>query len=165
MTYVSFDEASRTALFADSFSRLGAIMEMQPRMKAREWWRLLGEYWSVCDSIAAWRIPLARLMRKAPREVLDRMMNDDERLELSSLPGVLVVYRGCYDHNRLGLSWTLDRDVARRIVHLNRYRHVAKQPLLITGEVRREACVLKNDRQEREVISASVRRTSEVANE
>jgi hypothetical protein len=42
------------------------------------------------------------------------MMNRAERATYDSLPELLTVYRGCFTHNKEGMSWSLDRKVAEK---------------------------------------------------
>jgi hypothetical protein len=155
---LSLEEAEKAIGFADSYSRLGQVFDMVWHMSVDDWWTLLGRHWSGCDNIAEYRLLIARELRAASRARLNLMMTDDERKAHAALPQMLTVYRGCYAENKNGLSWTLNRGIAERIVTLNRYRRPAP-PLLLTGRVNKADCVLKTDREEEEIISAVVRRT------
>jgi hypothetical protein len=157
---VTYEEAQKRCIWANSYTRLGVVLGLRSNMDAAEWHRLLGDKWSSCDNIAQYRPILSRVLRGTPRALLDSMMTEEELNEFRALPDVLTVYRGCYYHNRLGLSWSLDRDVAERFPTLNRYRYPNGSPLLVTGRVRKELVVFKNDRKEREIISPDVRRVS-----
>ena len=125
------------------------------RMPRLEWFRLLGEYWDVCDTIARWRPELRRILIAASRVELDAMMEPSERDALSLLPDRITVYRGCYVNNQAGLSWTLNKDVAARFPSMFRYRQRG-QAWLRTGTVRRDRVVLKLGRGEDEIIAPRV---------
>ena len=75
--------------------------------------------------------------------------------------GELTVYRGCYDCNRDGLSWSLSERIARGFPTLNRYRREGDVPLILVGKTDPKRAVLKTDRKEQELICADVRVTSE----
>ncbi|MEB0059253.1 hypothetical protein [Variovorax sp. LG9.2] len=146
---------------ADSYSRLGTVMSLRPHLNGLDWWRVLGDEWSGCDNVAAFRLDLGKLFRTAGRNELDVMMTNDERKALEAMPATITVYRGCYAANRLGLSWTTERSIAEGIVSQNRYRQPG-QALLIVGRVPRSTCVLKLNREESEIISPAVRRIEEI---
>jgi len=143
--------------FANSYDRMPALLALRPHLDRVKWWRILGEEWTGCDNIAAFKRDLKPLLREASREELDLMMEPHELAAWASLPELLTVYRGCYFDNRHGFSWTLDRATAERFVTLNRYSRPGQQPLLARGRVRRTLAVLKTDRDEQEIISAHVR--------
>ena len=88
------------------------------------------------------------------------MMDPDERAALARLPTNFAVYRGCYEINRKGLSWTIEWATAARFPYLMRYWRPKESPLLITGTVLRDRTVLKLDRNEQEIISAQVKVTN-----
>ncbi len=126
-------------------------------LEPSEWLQLLGEEWESCDNIAQWSDALADTpfaeLADAPDDWRHHMMTPDELEAFEALPQLVTVWRGCYAHNKRGLSWSLDRDVAQRFPLLHRYRHDG-QPLLIRAEVAREQILaLKLDRQEAEVIA------------
>lgn len=76
-----------------------------------------------------------------------------ERVALEELPSRVTTYRGCFQHNKEGLSWSMDRQIAASFPLLNGYRSKG-QPLLITATVEREKILaLKNGRDEAEVIA------------
>lgn len=144
----------------DSFNRLETLLDMLPKRRSHdhiEWFVALGEAWSTFDNIAAHRLTLARLLRTATRAELDAMMQPEDLVGFRSLPATMTVYRGCYAHNLVGLSWTLDPDIARKFVTLNRYRHSGK-PILAVGRASRARCAFISDRAEREIICPTVRR-------
>lgn len=155
---ISYDAAHQAIRFADSYTRLGSVMELYCDMEPLDWWRLLGDQWSTCDNIARYRLILGRGWRAADRALLDAMMTPNELRLHATMPATLIVYRGCYEVNKVGLSWTLDRRIAERFPTLQRYRRNGDTPLLLTGRVRRDRAVLKMDRGEQEIISPSVRR-------
>ena len=152
-----YAEAQRAACFAGSYSRMEVIASYFPRLPRLEWYRLLGEQWSVCDDISAWKVFLIPLLGRAQREELNAMMDAREREALAALPTKFTVYRGCYACNRRGLSWSTNRAIAETFPSLNRYRRRGDRPLLITGSVAKRQAVLKLDRDESEIIAAKVR--------
>jgi hypothetical protein len=126
-------------------------MALRPFVKEPEWFRTLGEQWSCCDNISLWpRLELVRILM-AGRAHWPLMMDDHERARWSSLPAKVTVYRGCGPINRMGFSWSLNRETASRFPTLNRYKQTS--PLLIEASIPRERIVaLKLDREEEEAI-------------
>jgi hypothetical protein len=139
--------------FCDSYSRMPVLLDHFDG--TLDWFRVLGDEWSGCDNIWKYRSKVAGILSKTGPAERDAMMTDDERGALAALPPVLTVYRGAYWFNKRGLSWTLDRAVAEKFPFLMRYAHHyhGHAPLLLTGRVRRDRCVLKVDRNEVEIIA------------
>lgn len=110
---------------------------------------LLGQEWSGCDCYP-----------KEMRSVLNGLpcpasnaMTKEERDYLAALPGHIRVWRGCYDHNRNGFSWSENRGVAERFLTLDRYKHDGKTPLLMQGMVNTaDILFVKLDRKELEIV-------------
>ena len=135
--------------FANSYTRLGILVRLADTMRYGAWLRLLGEQWSTCDNIAEHRDDLQCLLVEIDTRP---MMTAAERRKLASLPDTITIYRGCYEYNVRGLSWSLDRDTAAKFPTLNRYRQPG-QPLLVTATIPRDMIfALKLDRGELEVI-------------
>ena len=80
------------------------------------------------------------------------MMNKEELVFYEKLPKTLEIYRGCYDFNQDGLSWSLDKEIAKGFISLNRYKQEKKIPLLVSGLASKKDVVIKLDRDEQEVI-------------
>jgi hypothetical protein len=117
----------------------------------------VGSEWSCCDNIGQYRLLLRWLL---PEEgPIPELMDPNERAAYDALPDRLTVYRGCGTSNKLGLSWSLDRQIAARFPFLNRYRQA--DPLLVTGKVhKRHVLAVKLDRDESEVITFRARRAA-----
>ena len=80
-------------------------------------------------------------------------MTKEERDYLAALPGHIRVWRGCYDHNRNGFSWSENRGVAEGFPRLDRYRHDGKTPILLQGMVNTaDILFVKLDRKELEIV-------------
>ncbi len=80
-------------------------------------------------------------------------MTPSEREYLASFHEVVDVWRGCYEHNRGGFSWSADREIAIKFLTLNRYRHDELDPLLLHGRVRRaDILFVKIERKEQEIV-------------
>lgn len=141
--------------FCDSYTRLPALIELYPccARNPAAWFAVLGEEWTVCDNVGIFSRELRAIFATASPHHFAAMMTDDERAELAGLPDMLTVYRGCYPINADGLSWSLCRKTALFFTTLNRYRCPGETPLLITGRAPKHGCVLKNDRNEQEIIS------------
>lgn len=158
LRWPSRDECLREITFADSFSRMGAVIGawlLGATPDEEEWLHILGREWSGCDNIAAHidqllnDTPFGDLIGLGP---MMPMMTDEERDAYANLPDVVEVYRGCYAPNKWGLSWTTDSSLALRFPFLNRYRHVGT-PLLVRARAKKsQIAALKLDRAEAEII-------------
>lgn len=142
--------------WCNSYERLPALMELYGSMNERRWWGLLGQYWSLCDNIADYTSDLRDLLQRAEVHNLRSMMTPTGRRRLARLPEKLTVFRGCFEVNRDGLSWSLSECVARHFPTLPRYARAGEQAFLLTGQVAQSRAVLILDRNEEEVISADV---------
>lgn len=163
---MTLEEARKKLLFCDSYNRLPTLLSLSPigsysrPMEYPDWYKVLGEFWSVCDNIGLYRkeLKLAMFLCCTP-SIVPEMMDEAERAAHAALPEVVTVYRGCGPRNILGASWSLDRDIAAAFPMLNRYK--AQEPLLVTATVRRDRiCAVKLDREEQEVITFSARRST-----
>ena len=157
METVAYEEACEIVRFADSYSRLEIVLSLHSRMQNNDWFRLLGEMWSICDNIASHRLSLRNLIgTKGP---VREMMDEAEETAYDLLPETITVFRGCGAHNMIGASWTTDRSVAERFPFQRRYR--TKDPFLVTGRVKKKNILaVKLDREEYEIITFSARRVA-----
>lgn len=162
MTKLTFEEANAYVFrWCNSFERMKMILSLRGLMSAPDWWRLLGDLWDTCDNIAVHKNRLRQILLKANPTNLRAMMRTHERRALAAMPDEITVYRGCYDVNRDGLSWSLTEDIATRFTTLNRYHRTNDAALLLTGKASKARIVLKLSRREREVICPLVEITHE----
>ena len=149
-------ELRKRLQFADSYTRAGRLFEVFTMDQSPEAWALVGQHWNSCDNLAAYRSHfdfLFRLYRTQHGFPIAEAMDAEARAVYDALPAVVTVYRGCYERNRRGMSWTLERDVAERFPSLTRYRGPG-QPLLVTGHVKRaDVAFITLDREESEVVA------------
>jgi len=128
---------------------MGVVMDLMDQMKARDWLRLLGQWWSSFDNVCEYQHELYDLLPYTPYK---EMMTLRERRMLAALPDVITIYRGCGPHNADGICWSLDRDIAASLPFKGRY--LAAEPMLITATVNSdEVIAYKHDRGEREIIT------------
>jgi hypothetical protein len=143
--------------WCDSYSRLPTLLSIARELDLSNEDLLyhLGGIWSDCDNISLHPVRdlLQRLHAESPG-ILEGMMTLEEQTLHRKLPRRFKVYRGCYWKNILGLSHSLDREVATAFPGLRRYRMPGK-PILVTAMVNREDCVLKTDRNEHEIVAVS----------
>lgn len=140
---------------ADQAERFDVVLSLWGRMAQDDWYEVLGHAWPACDFVGLhWELMRKRLGR-ASREQLDRMMTPAERIHLGELPDSILVYRGCYERNANGLSWSLDWDTASKMPFYPPYKE-APPAVLLTGLAPRDRSVMKEARGEREIISAMV---------
>ncbi len=140
---------------ADSYSRLPILLALAAYVEAGEWFQLLGDAWSTCDNIGERSASLAMLFHAAGPAHISRMMTSEERAAHAGLPGSFSAWRGCYDFNQYGFSYSLDKNTAAGFPFLNRYRQNGRQAILVEARIKRTECVIKLDRSEREIIAFS----------
>jgi hypothetical protein len=147
----------------NSCDRMEVVLRNRAHMDLSAWLTQLGEQWEGCDRIDRCRDELTDTLRGLNRCQLDQIMDEAELKAHRLLPELVLVWRGCYDFNRDGLSWSLSRDIAAGFTSLNRYRHAGLKPLLLSRWVRREDVVLKLGRDEQEVIAHTLYETEALA--
>ncbi len=141
----------------NSFTRMAEILDLKPYLSHRDWCILLGECWTVCDTIRQSRFKL----RKALGTVgpVRELMTTEENAQYNNLPEVVTCYRGSDRSVLVGASWTLDQNVAKRFPITNRYK--VPSPVVVTATVRKDNILaVKLDRGETEIITFSARRQS-----
>ena len=144
--------AKRLCGRADSYTRMETVIGLYDLMRRREWYRLLGNQWSICDNIREHAAFLSVVFRNATKTELRRMMTAAEIRHWDALPNEITIYRGCYEGlNEAGFSWTLSQDTAARFPFLNRYRQPGRA-VLLTATVAKDRTSLQFGREEQEVI-------------
>lgn len=148
---LSYKKAAEVLTFQDSYSRMNVMLHMFGEFKnSSVWYRLVGDFWSICDLISLYREPLQAFLPKQGPVV--EMMTKKELAAYEALPEVVTIYRGCGKKNRRGPSWSLDKDVASKFPFLNRYQ--VAEPMLLTAKVHKsQILAVKLCRQEAEVIT------------
>lgn len=148
---MTLEEAQKILMSCDSYSRLPTLLELEPLIEQSDLLKLFGEEWSGFDNIGLYVYQILPLLKGA--KAIPEMMDNRELSELRNLPDVFKIYRGCYQNNKCGLSWSLSKDVAAKFPTLYRYRQQGT-PLLVIAEVRREDVIaIKLGREEREIIT------------
>lgn len=148
---MTIEEAQRMLMLCDSYSRLPALLDLAPLIERSDFLKLLGEEWSGFDNIGTHVYQILPLLKGA--KAIPEMMNNRELSVLRRLPDVFKIYRGCYQDNMCGLSWSMSAEVAAKFTTLNRYKQYGT-PILVVAEVRREdVLAIKLDRGEREVVT------------
>lgn len=149
---MTFEEANQM-LHGPGFNtgnRLPKILELVERMTYESWLRLLGEHWSGFDHITDYKDELFQLTEGV--RPAKQIMTREEWHALDKLPETITIYRGCGEHNKFGLCWSLDKKVAEKFPFLN--RHMAETPLLVTAvEQKENILAVKLDREEQEVVT------------
>jgi hypothetical protein len=144
---IALADAEERLAFSNSYNR-GDRLHVLFTLRHPRRIELLGEEWSSCDSFPA---ELLRIVGRLPRPAL-AAMTAQEREVLNRLPDRIVIWRGCYQSNLRGWSWSLDHRTAARFPFYTRYQQDGT-PLLVKGRVARDRVVfLKLDREEREVV-------------
>lgn len=138
----------------DSYSRLPLLLEYAGFIESDDWLHLLGYWWECCDNIGIHRYELEfALDCYGTWTSIHQMMTMAERRAFDRLPDVLTVYRGCYEINKWGASWSLNREVAEKFPYLTRYSNEGR-PLLIKATIpKSRIAALKLGRGEEEIIT------------
>ena len=137
----------------NSYELLPALLQLtHSGIGENEWLTLLGEHWSSFDNISDNLDELMLSPFGNAEGALNEMMTQDEREVLSNFPEEFFVYRGCYESNKFGLSWSLDRAVAEKFPSYHRYKQDG-QALLVQAKVKKcDVVALKIDRGESEIV-------------
>lgn len=153
----SGDEAyTWLSINCNSYTRMGALLSARKYMKWQVFYKALGLIWTTSDEVAKHKFVLYRVFASATRYQLDLMMNDAGRKALDKMPKIITIYRGCYPHNRGGLSWSTDREIASGFTLQSRYKQPGQPRLLLEARVRREHAVLMLERSEQEIIATKL---------
>ena len=141
-----------------SRSRMAIVYSVyhERTLSPERWWALLGDTWAQCDNIGRFEHWLKPLFRKC-RRLRMHMMTQAERAIYDTLPDTLTVYRGCLENTRRGMSWTLDKEVAKKFPNAS-YRFEVKKPTFVYRmRVPKSECVYLDDRGEQEIVLATYR--------
>ena len=92
--------------------RMHALVEYAPQMDDAEYWQELGSVWCGIEDPRTYLGELPWLFNPEYRGTKKRhlMMTEEERVALQALPDKLTIYRGCAEENRVGFSWSMDRE-------------------------------------------------------
>ena len=152
---MNYEEAKEHLKFCGSYERIPALLEIFVFMDSPDWLRLLGEEWTCCDNIGMHLEELVEAINfHAPYGTIPEMMTAEEQDALNALPKEMTIYRGCFEVNKWGLSWSRNRKTAMEFPTLNRYKREGEQPLLVTAKVKkRNVIALKLGRDEAEIIT------------
>jgi hypothetical protein len=141
----------------ESYSRVGVLIDLRPRMDYSAWLTVLGEAWTGCDNIRKHSADLRRLLGTAGP--LLPMMNAEEEAAYHALPDRVTVYRGCSARYMRGASWTLDERVAKRFPTLARY--MVPDPVFVTASVQKQNILaVLLDRGQQVIVTYKARRVS-----
>lgn len=80
---------------------------LHDRMPEEDWWTLVREGFRNDGYIPSGTI-VAKKMKQAPREILDRMMSEDEQITFEDLEDGMPIYRACLPGDTQGLAWCLE---------------------------------------------------------
>lgn len=156
MTSDQISRLEEACLWADSYSTAQVLLDHCPtyrngRVVGVEWFRILGECWSACDSIGSSREEFRKILLLASGVQLQAMMTTEEREAWHKLPDEIEAWRGCEAQDDDGLSFSLCKDTAAKFPFLHRYK--ARSPTLITATIPKRKAVLKLGREESEIIA------------
>jgi len=92
--------------------RMRVMMDLAPWMNDEDYWRVLGETWCGIEDPGTYLDELPWMLTPEHRGTKKRrlLMDEDEQAAYELLPDRLTIYRGCAESNRLGFSWSVDRE-------------------------------------------------------
>lgn len=137
----------------NSYTKLDALLSARKFMPWQVFYKTLGYIWNESDNIAKHKYVLYRIFANSTRYQLSLLMDKKEKLALSQMPRIFTIYRGCYQNNRIGLSWTTDKEIAIGLTLRHRYQQTGKMRLLLKSEIKRENAILLLSRNEFEIIA------------
>lgn len=153
MNPISLEDAREVLAYFGSYKCLPALLGMVGRVEDADWLRLLGEEWSRFDNVGHYTDELIWDSPLRDAGTIPEMMTPEELAAFDELPDEVTIYRGCYNNNKWGLSWSLNKAVAERFPTIRRYCQ-SGQPILVTAQVKKSNIMaLKLDRDEDEVIT------------
>lgn len=151
----AFAQLEKELTLAGSYDRLPLLLKYADSCVSSDWLGELGRLWTVCDNIGVYSVELvcAVLSHHWDDSPIKPMMDEAELQAFDELPEVLTIYRGCYEVNKWGFSWSLDRAIAERFPFLNRYRGEGR-PLLVKATIHKSRiAAVKLDRSEAEIVT------------
>lgn len=102
----------------DSHERLRPLMGIVQLLTDAQYWQLVRAAWMTAEATHRER-ETWRALFTANRSAKEHLMDDEEHVALEQLPTRVRIYRGCgNDEGIYGMSWTLDRDLAKRFAVL-----------------------------------------------
>ena len=147
----------------NSYELLPALINSHDLMDRNLWLTTVGLNWSSFDNVWEYREKLLTLFQGLNRKQFDLLMDKDEICCLNKMPESIDIYRGCYEINKNGISWTTKREIAEEFINLNRYKIDGEAPLLLKATFPRSHAVLKLHRQEFEIIVTNLALLSPVS--
>lgn len=142
-------------VYCSSYELLPELLDLYGTRAKASWFRLLGQNWSSCDNVGLYAKFLDPIFNAAQPHEIHAMMTAKERKAWGALPNEVVAYRGCYQVNRVGFSYSLNEETARKFPNLQRYKLPGHIPILRKVRLPKTEVVLKLDRNEEEVIAIS----------
>jgi len=129
------DQISQYLELFSSTERIGALVKATLNESPDIFWRIVMDYWNVCDGTRAWRTIILDLLRVRSTECLAwQFLSDDDRRFFDTLSWPLTVYRGCGARYVRGISWTIDRTSAKKFALGGRFPP-PKNPVVATASI------------------------------
>lgn len=117
--------------------RVFAEMASLCKPKPKTYWESVA--WLLIDTENQWQSlrEIRSALHEGPGDRDRWLMTDEERGELSEMPDLITVFRGCREHNRDGLSWTTDPAKAKWFAERFASSKEGGDCLIRVGEIRR----------------------------
>lgn len=152
-------EAEEQLRSCSSTERIRVLIGLLQEVTQSDWWQLFYEFICICDTCYEYSDLIKHILKNARPSQLKLIRPPQVREVIRKLPATVEVYRGGYDINKDGFSWTLNKEVARKFAgKFNRYQISNLQAKIFTGRVKRDKiATYLDDREEEEIISAYVK--------
>lgn len=136
-------------------NRLSRALELRLHLDELAFLQVLGSV--LGDEQPHWpfRDALTQDLRGLDHHRRTALMSAEERSLWEQLPLVVPVYRGCYWENVDGLAWSLVPGLASSFPLSAEFRQEAS-PLLVSGDVERQCCIVKLNGRRVDIISGEV---------
>lgn len=131
--------------------RVPAFMEISLRLSDQEYWSILGDIYTNIENVWQYQTELLTLLTNKKRNGRSvYLMDRSDRKSFKALAKSFTIYRGANEFNKLGLSWTLDRD---RAIWFSRRFGFKGQSFLMTATVNhRDVIAYFAGRGEQEIV-------------
>jgi hypothetical protein len=109
--------------------------------------------WPCCDNTWQLQDQIVSLLRQSSTiSLASSYMSADNKEFYTSLQDEMTIYRGCMAGRELGISWTLDKEVAERFAHGHRGSRVPN-PVIAQATISKDnICSVFTSRREAEVV-------------
>jgi hypothetical protein len=140
---------------APDSNQIEIFLEFSSSFSDEQYWAALGDAYVSQDYIQI-NFNLFKTLFKADRPYKEYLMTIEERDYLAKLPSDIIIYRGCsikeVDNSQLGVSWTLDFNVANKFAKMKNFRNNIETRIIEKIIKKNQAVAYFDRRNEHEII-------------